>query len=146
MPRQKDSINQRFIDSVNSLIASNKKLNKTIISESLGISKSKFSEILNNRMSVNVELVANFCTIYDIDTTWLLTGETIAKDEKEKITESNHVSEPRAEYSNNFQAKYIKQLEAEIEYLRDQIKDKDTLIEAFQTGKIVYTDSSDKAN
>jgi len=75
MAIEKNLINQRFIESVEKLLASKSELNKTIVAESLGISKSKFSEILNGRMNVQIEIVADFCTIYKVDANWMLSGK-----------------------------------------------------------------------
>lgn len=69
------TINQRFIDSVNLLISSKKVHLKSEIAEKLNIKKSTFSEILNLRMSISTEAIANFCDLYEINPTWLLTGK-----------------------------------------------------------------------
>jgi len=93
----KNVINKRFIDSVNRLIESNLTLNKTILAESLGIGKSKFSEILNSRMNVPVDMIADYCYKYKIDANWMLTGEYSGKTSEmfqlsngEGMVEENH--------------------------------------------------------
>lgn len=71
----KVSINQRFTESVNFLISEFKDVNKTSIAEKLKISKSKFSEILNKRMSIGLENLADFTECFNISAEWLLTGK-----------------------------------------------------------------------
>lgn len=81
----KISINKRFINAVDYLISKKKVLNKSEISEKLNISKSKFSEILNERMGIGVDLLAVFCEKFDVNSNWLLTGNgsMLKSDEKE---------------------------------------------------------------
>lgn len=71
----KKSINNRFIEAVNFMLSKDNSLTKTAIADALNIGKSKFSEILNERMNANVDIIANFCTLYDINADWLLTGK-----------------------------------------------------------------------
>lgn len=65
-------VNKRFKESVENLINLGKALNKSAIAEVLNIKKSKFSEILNSRMNVSVELISDFCEAYDISLDWML--------------------------------------------------------------------------
>ncbi len=65
-------INIRFKESVEKLIDSGDALNKSAIAGVLNIKKSKFSEILNFRMNVSVELISNFCEAYNISLDWML--------------------------------------------------------------------------
>lgn len=94
----KITINRRFIDSVSNIIKANPAVNKGIIAESLGISKSKFSEILNFRMNANIDLIAKFCTVYNVDANWLLTGNSYIpkfKFEDETVSAKNSRSTTR---------------------------------------------------
>ncbi|MDR0659331.1 MAG: transcriptional regulator [Prevotellaceae bacterium] len=104
----KSAINKRFTDSVNYVIASGLASNKTIIAEALGISKSKFSEILNFRMNVSIDTIAQFCTVYNIDTNWLLTGRgDMFKNERLSIVENltnNLVGEAEVLYQHKSKA------------------------------------------
>lgn len=71
----KDTINQRFIFSVNYIISEKIAPTKANIAHNLDIKTSKFSEILNKRMSVSAELLSNFSKKYGISVEWILTGE-----------------------------------------------------------------------
>lgn len=71
----KDTINQRFIFSVDYIISEKIAPTKASIAQNLDIKTSKFSEILNKRMSVSAELLSNFSRKYGISVEWLITGE-----------------------------------------------------------------------
>ena len=82
----KNTINQRFTEAVNFVLSQNKSLKKGDIADFLKLKPSTFSEILNNRSNVSAEVVANFCTEYNIDIVWLLTGKgEMLKKEEEPI-------------------------------------------------------------
>lgn len=70
----KEEINKRFVEAVNYLLSNNIVVGKGLISESLNIKASKFSEILNYRMNVGTDLAAKISDLYNIDANWLLTG------------------------------------------------------------------------
>lgn len=70
----KSFINSRFLEVINLLISSKIAKNKAEISSNLGISASKFSEILNERMLAGIDLFAKISEIYNISADWLLTG------------------------------------------------------------------------
>lgn len=70
-----DTINQRFITSINYVIDNKLIKNKTELSEKLDSSKSKFSEILNNRMNVSAQMLGKFSSLFGISLDWLITGE-----------------------------------------------------------------------
>jgi phage repressor protein C with HTH and peptisase S24 domain len=72
---KKEDINARFIEAISYLMSSNQQLNKTTIASSLNAKPSKFSEILNMRMNVPAEMIAQLCDIYNVNPTWLLTGK-----------------------------------------------------------------------
>lgn len=59
----KKDINQRFIKSIEYIISTKEVYNKARIASELKISLSKFSEILNKRMNVGIDLVAIFCEL-----------------------------------------------------------------------------------
>lgn len=70
----KKAINERFLKAVDYLL-SNKIVNKkAILANTLGITVTKFSEILNSRMNIGTDLVATICVEYNICADWLLTG------------------------------------------------------------------------
>lgn len=93
----KHSINQRFIKSVEYIIFELKTENKSSIAEKIKISKSKFSEILNNRMSIGIENLASFVEVFSIDSNWILTG----KGEMLLNSMRNSVSEPKELYTGS---------------------------------------------
>ena len=102
----KNLINVRFIEAVNYLLINNKVKSKGEMAESLNISNSKFSEILNGRMNVGTDTVALFCYKYDINTDWLLIGRGEMFHEATKqqillsqITESDLISIPIVDIS-----------------------------------------------
>ena len=71
----KDLINRRFNECVNFVLSKKIAENKAKIAEKLGISRSKFSEILNYRMNVSAEMISVFCATYKINSDWILTGD-----------------------------------------------------------------------
>jgi len=83
----KTDINQRFIVAVQYLISEKIEPKKSEISKNLEISPSKFSEILNKRMSLGMEDASRFCQVYNISTDWLLLGRG-----EMLITEEKHLS------------------------------------------------------
>lgn len=133
----KASVNQRFIQDVNYLLAVKSVKNKTELAVNLRLSKSKLSEILNERMNVGIDTIALFCLLYEIKTDWLLNekGKMVRPDEfvpKEnellKIYLDNVDVAPfevsngidykelylEAKYTIEVQKKYIQNLELEI--------------------------------
>jgi len=68
-------INNRFIEAISFILSNKIAKNKAEISNNFGISASKFSEILNNRMNAGIELYSNISEIYNISADWLLTGK-----------------------------------------------------------------------
>ncbi|WP_242398044.1 hypothetical protein [Bacteroides xylanisolvens] len=70
----KNSINDRFIKSVNYLISNKLVANKIDLAESLGIGNTKLSEILNKRMKAGTDLIACLCYKYSINSDWILIG------------------------------------------------------------------------
>lgn len=72
----KQQINKRFIAIINFLIEQKHATTKLEIAEKLGISSSKFSEILGERMNVSAELIGNLAKNYpQISLEWIMLGE-----------------------------------------------------------------------
>jgi plasmid maintenance system antidote protein VapI len=71
---EKNSINDRFLEAIQSILQRKTGLSKTLLAESLGVKPAKFSEILNGRMKAGVDMMATMCEKYDISTEWLLLG------------------------------------------------------------------------
>ena len=70
----KDEITARFVWAVNAVITSGQCSNKASLAESLGVKPAKFSEILNGRMKVGLDMIARMCDFYKVDPDWLLMG------------------------------------------------------------------------
>lgn len=86
----KELINQRFTESVNFIISRKIAKNKAEIAENLNIARSKFSEILNGRMSIGLEDLANYILVYNLNFDWFLTGEgEIIKGIEQEISENS---------------------------------------------------------
>ena len=66
------AVNTRFKIAVNSVIDKGFAKNKSAIADAMDISRSKFSEILNDRMNVGIELLVKFCLEYNANANWLL--------------------------------------------------------------------------
>jgi plasmid maintenance system antidote protein VapI len=68
----KDEISTRFIWAVNAVLSNNLIPNKSALAESLRVKPSKFSEILNGRMKVGIDMIAIMCDFYNISPDWIL--------------------------------------------------------------------------
>ncbi|MDR0970742.1 MAG: hypothetical protein LBM67_09430 [Lentimicrobiaceae bacterium] len=94
MREHKSMINKRFVEAIK-IVISTQKIRKGTIADSVNISKSKLSEILNQRMNVSSDLVATFCEKYHFSPNWIITGkgtmygERIEKEYLKKLQERN---------------------------------------------------------
>lgn len=70
----KDEINSRAVEALLAIIANGLVATKTDLAECLGAKPSKFSEILNYRMKVGIDMIAKICDRYYVDPDWLLMG------------------------------------------------------------------------
>ncbi|MGM9739834.1 MAG: S24 family peptidase [Candidatus Cryptobacteroides sp.] len=68
-------INKRTIQAINYLLDTNPKLTKTALADSFGISASKFTEILKERMNAGTEIMSELTRTYGISADWLLSGD-----------------------------------------------------------------------
>ena len=68
----KDEINTRFIWAVNAVLRNRLMPSKASLAESLGVKPAKFSEILNGRMKVGIDMIAIMCNFYHVSPDWLL--------------------------------------------------------------------------
>lgn len=68
----KEEINRRFITAVTAIMVNKLISSKTGLAESLGVKPAKFSEILNGRMNVGIDMIARMCDYYDVSPDWLL--------------------------------------------------------------------------
>lgn len=67
----KEEINKRFHTAVNAILMNNLISSKAGLAESLGMTPSKLSEILNGRMNASAETLARMCDFYEISPEWL---------------------------------------------------------------------------
>ncbi len=70
----KKEINARAVEALLAIIANGLVASKSDLAECLGAKPSKFSEILNYRMNVGVDMIAKICDWYYVDPDWLLMG------------------------------------------------------------------------
>lgn len=68
----KEEINRRFIIAVTAIMVNKLISSKTGLAESLGVKPAKFSEILNGRMNVGIDMIARMCDFYEVSPDWLL--------------------------------------------------------------------------
>ena len=71
---QKSSIDYRFVRAVQELITEEIAHTQGEIAKELGVKTAKFSEIMNGRMHVGVDMLAILSENYLVDPDWLLTG------------------------------------------------------------------------
>lgn len=71
---QKFSIDYRFVRAVQELITEEIAHTQGEIAKELGVKNAKFSEIMNGRMHVGVDMLAILSENYLVDPDWLLTG------------------------------------------------------------------------
>lgn len=70
----KRAINNRVLEALNAILHQKKEHSKASLAASLGVSPTKFSEILNGRMMAGTDLMATLCVKYEVNASWLLTG------------------------------------------------------------------------
>lgn len=71
----KENINKRTIQAIQYLLENRPGLTKSAMAESFGISPSKFTEILKERMNAGTEIMSKLSDVYCISAEWLLTGK-----------------------------------------------------------------------
>ncbi len=148
----KDEINDRAVEALLAIINNGLVATKADLAECLGAKPSKFSEILNYRMKVGVDIIAKICDRYYVNPDWLLMGRGnkvfrndtnrepyFIEDEnnldrnwhnEEEKTDTNNASAPKeyegmAEVFYNKtleQAEYIGQLKAKIKELEQKLQ------------------------
>lgn len=104
-------INQRVIDAISYILASNNGLSKAILAQKIGIKPAKFSEILNKRMAAGMDVIQNLCIEHGISAHWLITGEG-------EMLRTQRNEQPKSSGSTT-----------EIELLKEVIHNKDVIIE-----------------
>jgi len=152
----KEAISKRFVECISDLLDHNSKLSKKEIASTLGLKPNTFSEILNGRMGVSVEILSRFYLNYDIDVIWILTGNVLNNRYLyAKLGNALTVAEKDRNKYENLDVEHYKilnnRLIGENELLRNQnrqlndiIEDLKTLIEGFKSGHIVITKPKDE--
>lgn len=98
----RESINTRALDAISYLLSNGELHTKTSIANDLGISPSKLSEILGERMKAGTEVLAGLSSEYNISPQWLLTG--VGNMTSSEIQNKNDIDLPSTdefEYINN---------------------------------------------
>lgn len=114
---EKQDVNNRFLEAIDALLEANNSLTKGEIANKLNIKPAKFSEILNCRMNIGVDLAALICIHYDVSPNWLLIGRGGMFQNSE--TPTSHASDTST--SKLFIEKIAAQAE-EIGMLKQQVK------------------------
>lgn len=70
----KTEINSRAVQALLAIVSNGLVATKTDLAECLGAKPAKFSEILNFRMKVGIDMIAKICDSFDVDPYWLLMG------------------------------------------------------------------------
>lgn len=70
----KAAINSRAIEALYAILNNELVPTKTDLAAALGSKPAKFSEILNGRMKMGVDMIAVICDEFDVDPYWLLMG------------------------------------------------------------------------
>ena len=106
---KKETFNKRFIEAIDHILKSNRNVNKTIIARHLGISNSKFSEILKERMNAGVDSIALVCQDFNISPEWILFGEgDIERKERSESTNVKKLSFLRQNEMKGFDGENLK--------------------------------------
>lgn len=70
----KEEVNSRAVEALLAIISNGLVATKADLAECLGAKPAKFSEILNFRMKVGVDMIAKICDWYEVDPYWVLMG------------------------------------------------------------------------
>ena len=137
----KEEINSRAVKALLAIIANGLVATKTDLAEALGAKPAKFSEILNYRMKVGVDMIAKMCDWYYVDPEWVLMGRGnkifknnttrepyFIEDDEIELDRIWHNSE-EIEPEDKRSADIAPILTAENSLLREQNKDKDVTIQ-----------------
>ena len=90
-------VNERFVKAVN-LIKENKSLTYTELAKSINYKPQAFSEIINGRTKVNLNVLQNFCKKYSVSSEWILFGigeifsQNNTKPEEKKLNKELNLS------------------------------------------------------
>lgn len=125
----KEEINSRFIRATISILAKGLVPNKAALAESLGVKPAKFSEILNGRMKVGVDMIAIMCDFYKISPDWLLMsrGDNVFRDTPmKKIWVDDE--DLKSVYPDDISVTPKKEVHQDPSPFLDLIREKDTVI------------------
>ncbi len=111
----KDAIDHRFIRAVMALIDQEIATTQGEIAQSLGVKTAKFSEIMNGRMHVGVDMLSEISEQYLISPEWLLTGRGDSIFRKSSIL-------PPLRYSEDVMGEHPYLFEDEDEIMKQRIE------------------------
>jgi transcriptional regulator with XRE-family HTH domain len=116
------TINERIKNIINELILTGKVKNKTDFAQKLGTKLNTITEILGNRQSPTLETMQKICTVFGINTDWLLSGTgEMLKSQMINVNAGGvgHVGNRNTGDIN------LSQCQQEVETLKTQLKDKE---------------------
>ncbi len=120
-----------------------KGVNTRRFEESIGFSNGAFASQYKHNRSIGVDKVEKILQVYpDLNPVWLLTGvgNMLLPGSYDNNDESRNysLSEPGSPYENgnDYKDKYIRALETENELLRQDVRQKQEIIQGFLSGTI----------
>jgi transcriptional regulator with XRE-family HTH domain len=125
-------VDNQFIKAVEELENSNLVASQKEIATALGYKEQAFTEIMKGRSKVKTSTIQLFCNMYDISLDWLFYGKG-EMFKKEDNMSSNIISKGVNGNTINGNDIHIQNIEhntlvEEVIFLRDQIKEKDSII------------------
>ncbi|MCQ2195675.1 MAG: helix-turn-helix domain-containing protein [Paludibacteraceae bacterium] len=126
---KKETFNKRFIEAIDHILKNNRNVNKTVIAQHLGISNSKFSEILKERMNAGIDSIAIICQDFNISPEWMLFGEgNIEKKEGADTSKVKKLSILRQNELKGFDGENLKHCEESGQFFISDFKQADFAI------------------
>ncbi|WP_430611569.1 helix-turn-helix domain-containing protein [Flavobacterium sp. JP2137] len=82
----KQSINNRFIETVEHLVKTKRVKNKSKLTQELSINPNSLSEIKSGRSNAQIDSIIRLCDLYDVSLLYILKGETTIEDSMNYLT------------------------------------------------------------
>lgn len=109
--------------------------------ESIGFSNGAFASQYKKNKTIGVDKVEKILQVYlDINPVWLLTGQDsmILQSYNDSDMTSKRGRIPESGFGSvDYKEKYIEELEKQIELLKDDLKQKQDIIQGFLTGSLL---------
>jgi transcriptional regulator with XRE-family HTH domain len=106
-------------------------LSQKEIAKSVNTSEQTISLTLSGKTTPKSDLLERICKVYDVNPTWLITGEGQMKRSENGISLSNKPKD-NGQYGNEV----FERLQQEVAYLKQLIEVKDKLISFLERGKL----------